>query len=444
MNRAKKSYAEFLADQNGGISLLLVFLFAALMGMIALSVDLVRYFNAQSALVQAAHVSSRLVSKNTLFVAETPLVKVIETAANYELSGIQNSSLLTAPASLENLSYHHDDENHSVTLTLVAEIQTTLMRLFSFTENLQVSAEIQSGLYTEPTELAIVLDRSLGAANSGKLALAMVALDGFLNQLASLPAEEGKIAVGYIPFGNQYANISPYKSWVLEGEWPMDYPPLVPGSITWSGPLEEQRWCVDIRTGPAGTSVISPAEQKFPLILDLQVETDPDTGEDLYSVATDAACSGNPVFPLQRNLPAIIQAVSEASGHGEGMPGRAMVWAERVLSSDWAAHWGIEPGLPAPNSAETHKLVLMMVNSSDISAEDQMLFADKCQALKEVGITVHILDYSESEDMQDRLQNCSSTAHGYKEIKKQEDLVKGLTEIARSLLRVKITGFSFK
>lgn len=444
MKRAKKSYAEFWADQKGGISLLLVFLFAAFMGMIALSVDLVRYFNAQSAILQAAHVSSRLVSKNALFVPEAPLIEVSETAASYELSGIENLSLLTAHASLENLSYHHDIENHSVTLTLGAEIQTTLMRLFSFSENLQVSAEIQSRLYTEPTELVIVLDRSLGAANSGKLALAMGALDGFLDQLASLPAEEGQIAVGYIPFGNQYANISPYKSWVQEGMWPTQYPPSVPGSVAWSGPLEEQRWCVGIRTGTAGGSVITPSEQKFPLILDLQVEADPDTGEDLYSLATDAGCSGNPILPLQRNLPAIKQAVSEADGHGEAMPGRAMVWAERVLSADWADHWGIEAGLPAPNSAQTHKLVLMMLNSSDIAAEDQTLFADKCQALKEGGVTVHILDYSESEDMQVTLQNCSSTARGFKEINKQEDLVKGLTEIARSLLRVKITGFSYK
>lgn len=444
MALAGRKFLAFLRNEEGGISLLLLFLFAALMGMIALSVDLVRYFGAQSAIVQAAHVSSRIISKNSLFVPEASLLEVSEKAAAFELSGIQNPSLLTAPAVLEDLSFHHDIENHAVTLTLNADVQTTLMRFFSFTENLQVAAEIRSDLYIDPTELVIVLDRSLDAANSGKLGLAKGALSDFLDQLARLPSRAGQIAVGYIPFGNQYANVSPYKSWVPEEEWPADYPPSVPGSIAWSGPLEEQRWCVDVRTGLAGTSPISPAEQQFPLVLDLQVETDPDTGEDLYSVSTDVSCSGNPVLPLQRNLPAIKQAVSEAEEHGEARPGRAMVWAERVLSSNWAAHWNMETGLPAANSAEIHKVVLMLLNSSTVSAEDRTLFTDKCQALKEGGVAVHILDYSESEELQGALQNCASTVLDYDKINKQEDLVKGFTEFARSLLQVKITDFSFK
>ena len=436
----------FFGDPKGGVSLLLVFLFAVLMGITALAVDLVRYFGAKSAILQATHVSSELISKNSLFVPENTLRRVSETAAGFELGGLQNGSLLTKTAVLKDLTFSYEEERKTLNVALTAEIPTTLMSFFSFSENLQVSAEIQSGLYTDPVELVIVLDRSLGAASSGKLGIAQAALTVFLDQLMRLPRKEGaeQIAVGLIPFGNAYTNVSPYKSWVEAGAWPTEYPPEVPGSVTWSGLLEEQRWCVDVREGSAGMSSLSPALQKFPLILDLQMEVDPETGEALYSVATDPACSDNPVLPLQRTIPAVKQAISETTGHGDAMPGRALVWAERVLSADWAADWNIEAGLPAANLAETSKMVLMISNSEAASIEDQALLADKCQALKAEGVTLHVLDYSESESLQAALRICANPAHAYREISDDGTLAKGLTEIARSLLKVRITAVSYK
>ena len=246
---------------------------------------------------------------------------------------------------------------------------------------------------------------------------------------------------GLIPFGNASIHAGPRRSWTADGDWPdEEVPPAVPGYKAWEGDLEEQRWCLGIRNGSSGEKDTPPSEALFPVILSVSSETDPE-GQERFFIDTPSSCAFIPILPLDRNVGDLSSYVDAWHAHGENAGGRAMLWAERMLPPAWKAAWNAGNNTPADYGGAVRKSIILLTGSGLSATPDETrIFSETCTRLRGKEVSFYMIDYETPADMTSLMKECAGENGFYFRVGGLGDLKRSFSEIAHSLMTVRITA----
>ncbi len=414
LTRSSKKSRLFFSDIRGSATPVLVFAITVTIGFAALLLDVSRVFALQSKLHTATEMAALTVAKNLHFIDDHELSRLGQEILSANLASgsvlIANDETAQDLALMTNVSV----SSGNVTVSAQATAKTYLLRIFNFLNDMTVSSAVSVRSVMPEAELVLVLDSSVMMESSGKLSDVKISAFDFINALEMHEKEKEGIQFAIVPFGGAYINVAPHKDWIEAEDWPVNVPPSVPGTKSWAGPLEQERWCVGVRDGLAGETDIPPDLSKFPLVLDISSSLNSTTGLPHYSVTTTSECRAVSIRHLAGSSADLLQDLVALSGVGGGGLERGMIWAERVLSPDWRSAWQAGGQHPVDyTDPEFDKIVLLVSGSGNGSFEGQNeLLSTVCSRLKTKGVKIYVVEYQSPADLADPLRLCA-TSDGY-------------------------------
>jgi len=425
----RQKLSSLMRDQSGSVALIFLFAFMLAFGSIALAIDVTRYISLHSKAQEAARVSVRVAAKNRNILNDENLEILARTFAenSVTLSG-------TAASGLSNFTLEKQNDGRGMTVNLSVQFPVTLMQIFNSFSELEISVSAKALAEIQNTEISFIVDRTDQMVTTGKLEALKDAASSFAGLINTLRKGDNTVRLGVMPMGNQYVNIKPYSEWVLPSEWPTDIPPAVPGEVDWTGSLEEQRWCVDVRPDEGAENDTPPSIEKFPLVFDISKEAGETPESDLYSISTSSDCTDTPFLPLNTDFDKIGLYFSSLNGHGRAAGGRALLWGERMLSPDWQTQWDVGADVPAAYGSGARKVLLFVGgNSFNSSSEEERIFSETCERLKSKGVVMYMVDFNAPTEVGEGLKTCASTTGHYYKAVDENSLNRTFKEIARSL-----------
>ncbi|MBL4908324.1 MAG: hypothetical protein JKX94_12790, partial [Sneathiella sp.] len=413
-----------------------LFSFSLVFGSMALAFDVVRYFAVQSRIENTAGAIALFTAKNRRVISDNNVDGLAQQIASLEIEGSSIPSFQSANLHLDRFTVMRSEDGADIQVTLGANLPVTLMQAFNFFEDIEITETATAHSSIENSEIVLVVDRSEAAGLSGKMTSILDAANIFSALLVDL--KEGSVKLAIVPYGNIHTNVSPYSNWVPQTDWPTQIPPNVPGLINWTGPLTNQRWCVGVRSVEIAPHV-TPSDEKFPLILNIDKEAGPTPAEDLYSIATTEECSAIAVRPLQ-DVPADLSPYFlSLSATGETANGTAMLWAERLLSPTWREDWKLGNGAPADYGSGIKKNIVMITASANQEGTGQdQIFEDSCARMKVNGIRTFIVNFETSSSERANLMECASTTRHYYSAADPIELIQAMKNIVKSLMTVRL------
>ena len=431
---------KFCAEEGGTALLVFALALFIVIGGMAFAIDMARFLAAKSRLGIATEMAVVTATQNFRFLSAEELDQL---ATEIVRANFRGTDLLTysddtiAPPSVNLATIAETGE---ITLTASVEIPTSLLRALNFFDDVAVSTSISAVQEMPEAEVVLVLDSSESLGSSGRLGDVTSAATAFAGSLEAEVAQAQGIKWALVPVGNAIVNVAPHNNWLEEGAWPENLPPEGPGTTEWSGDLAEDRWCVAPRAGTAGEGDTLPGTAAFPLILTLDSEIDPDTGQPHYRNITTADCRPERIRGLADSL-SLTAALGTLEGHGSTAYGRGMLWAERVLSPQWQGVWSDESGLPVAyedNSVE--KIAVLVIGTSAADAGEDTLLANSCARMKQNGITLYVIDYLAPEPTPSLLRHCATSGGHYFRVTEAASLRRAFFTIAKFMTVVRFSG----
>jgi hypothetical protein len=423
----------FLKNESGSVGLWVVFAMSALMLLFAIVVDISRYLAVKSRATAAAQSVAVLAVSNYGFVGTLDFQQFIEDQVSTKLNNgvlpmLQGSSLSVSPVTISYL-----EQGRYADISFNVSVPTTVLNVVELEQIMVVSVQQRAERLMSKTEVVMVLDNSVQVGASGKNADIRQAASHFVDALSGL-ATAAKFSVAIIPNATQKINVGPFEDWVDVADWPTQFPPIVPGIKLWTGPLSAQRWCVLPRSLSSMNDLTLPNDQLFPLSVAVSKQQGAGGGDEFF-IDTDVNCPTNQIRPFGQLIGSVDPYLNSLTTAGDFYPGRAMVWARRLLAPSWRSVW--EPStIPSGNVNSTRKIVVLIGGSSPIAdAADRLSFDQTCQELKAEGARIFIMDYGGGNSS---LENCSNRPANYRIVSSYADLNVGLLEIARSLMNAVI------
>ncbi|MCR9213925.1 MAG: pilus assembly protein TadG-related protein [Proteobacteria bacterium] len=429
----------FSRDIKGSAAPIFLLVFTVILGTSAFLLDVSRVLAVQSKLNSASELAVVAMAKNLHFLNDQQLndfgLGIL--SANLKSGNSFSGSYRT----VQDLTIKVETNENSGEVTIEAQTKVTtyFLKIFHFFDDVTVSATLSVRQVMPEAEIVLALDSSAEMEISGRLE----DVKSWTSELVQAFVKHSKIIDGIqfslVPFGGSYVNVAPHKDWVDEGTWPDDVPPNVPGTKSWAGELEQERWCVGRRSGIAGETDLTPEQSKFPLVIGISSVVDVNTGLPHYSVTTAEDCPLQPILPLTDSSVVVSRGISKIIGTGEVMVGQGMVWAERVLSPNWLSSWQQGGRHPvAYNDPEVEKIVLLFVGSQSGSSEDQtQLMSAVCTRLKSEGVKIYVIDYQSSSNLTSPLTLCATSSGYYFNVTSSTELREVIWQIARFLTIVK-------
>ncbi|MEH6474125.1 MAG: Tad domain-containing protein [Sneathiella sp.] len=427
-------------DERGSVLVWLAFTFLLLFGSLALAVDLARVFVFQTRLDLAAEASSLIAAQNLYLLSEDNLFALAYEVARNKVEDNPFPSFTTAGVLLDDFSISKTDDDLGVEVSLKGKLPTTLLRSLNFFEDIEVQATAIAEMTFSKTELVMVMDSSLAVEASGKLSEIKAAATYVVGQFDRLVSAGKKIKLAIVPNANVFMNVAPNKGWVQSSDWPDEIiPPTVPGITMWSGPLENQRWCVGRRLGTAAMLPVTPIIEPFPLILAIDKEMGAD-GVNVFSVTTDANCGNSTIKSLSASLPGFSGYMADIDAAGVFARGRSFVWAERLLSPDWQGVWNADVDTPVDYGTDMRKVVLLLTGSGDTgNSQDELDFSESCERLKQLGMNVAILNYGGGVSTNAGYESCISAGGFYGTFDDSASFKSSVADFVKSLTSSRLT-----
>jgi len=427
-------------SEDGAASVIFGLALVIIIGSMALMVDVTRVFVAKSHLANFSESAALAVARNLNFLTEEELEDL---ATTMTASTVPNSSIFMFNSQSVTTTTVLSTELSSglVSVTIEATVPTTLLQVFDFADEMTIAETVTAFQYAPEAEIVFVLESSSEMEQSGKLVIASTAVNEFISVFDNHRVSDTGIVFGFIPFGSELVNVAPHTDWLEEGLWPTDVPPNVSGTSDWVGELAEDRWCVLTRSGDAGTLDVTPAHTRFPLVLEiLKTEIEGDVAH--YSNITSTDCRSEPIISLTENTEIILQLTSSLAGNGEAYSGRAMIWAERMLSPDWQPYWQTTEGPPTEYDDEDIQKVVILVTGSANTAPDteNSLFSEACDRMKSNDVTVYVVDFLAPDSIAEILTNCATSKGHYFRAENEASVSEALYAIAKFLTVVKFSG----
>lgn len=431
---------KFHAEEKGTALLVFALALFIVIGGVAFAIDVSRFFAAKSRLGIASEMAVVTAAQNFRFLSASELDQLTTEVVRTNFHG---ANLLTysgdtvAPPSVNLATNAATGE---VTLGTSVEIPTTLLRALNFFDDVTVSTEITAVQEMPEAEVVLVIDASEIMDSAGRLGDVTTAASAFVASLEAEVAQAQGISWALVPVGNAIVNVAPYNGWVEEGAWPENLPPEGPGTTEWSGELAEDRWCVAQRTGAAGETDTPSGTTAFPLILTLDSEIDPETGQPHYRNITTADCRPERIRGLADSL-SMTAALGTLGGHGGTAYGRGMVWAERVLSPLWQGAWSADSSFPvAYEDSGVEKIAILVVGSSAGDAGEDNLLSNSCARMKQNNITLYVIDYLAPEATSTLLRLCATSSGHYFRVTEVTSLRGAFFAIAKFSTVVRFSG----
>ncbi len=428
-------------DQRGTASLLLLFVFTLVFGSMALALDLSRYFSAQSRIQEVTESTVMLGAGYRDLIKNNELEPLVRDLVRQSLEETSFLSSADTTLRLETFSLSHETGSESVSASLTVSVPTTLMAGFGIADPVSVSFSGTAKADIGNREVVILVDRTAGTGEAGKLPSMKKSVRDFLDQLSVLTATDRSLYVGIIPFGNEFVHVGPRRDWTGESDWPdNEIPPVVTGYRDWTGSLEGQRWCLGIRSGPSGENDAPPTRNPFPIVLTVDHETDPD-GQERFFINTPASCRSTTIHSLNNRIVDLKVSVDTWTAHGENAGGRAMLWAERMLSPEWKTAWGGNGPVPSLYAEHVEKAVILLTGSEHSATSDEnRIFSETCARLKEKGVSFYMIDYEAPAGMTTLMKDCAGKSGAYFRATGPDILKRSFSEIAHSLMTVRLTS----
>lgn len=429
-------------DTEGAAALIFTLAVLIVLGVAAFSVDAARFFAVKSRLSIATEMAAVAAAKNLNFLSESELNTLASETVAATFRQMKLLSFSGAVAASPTVSLAINTTTGNVTVTVDALVPTTMLSFVGFLDDVSLRETVTTRQVMPDAELVMILDSSAEMGTLGKLADLTATAQNFMTLFGSFAFENSGLQFGLVPVGNTLANVAPHSDWVVDGAWPINIPPNVPGTTAWGGDLAEQRWCVDVRTGAAGVTDLTPGTEKFPLILEVSSELDPVTGIPHFSVTTTADCRPDRIMPISNSSAGISAALATLSGHGTTSLGRGMAWGERILSPLWQSLWEIGSTSPvAYNDPITGKIIVLTVGTGNADpGVENILLGDVCSRLKSNGVTIYVVDYLAPTATSTLLSACATTVGHYFRVETASELSDAFFTIAKFITVVRLNG----
>jgi Flp pilus assembly protein TadG len=436
----KNYFRKLRKDDSGAITVIFVLTMMIVIGCLSLAVDVARVYNIEKKVSQINETIASAISLNLNFLGITDLEKLATDLAD-NIAGETSAFAFILGSSSVGTSVLTDPGRGLVTVTTTMTVPTTLLKFFSFSRNLNVSETVSAYQFSPEAEIMVVVESSEEMAQSGKLGNAIAGLREFIPVFDNHIQESNGVLFGFLPFGGELINVAPHIEWLGAGEWPTDIPPHVVGTTDWNGELADDRWCVMPREGLAGVNNITPNKEKFAVALEIQKTAD-DINLPHYSNVTTADCRKERIVPLSVDRKELLNELVAMEGSGDTYSGRALVWAERVLSEDWQPFWGNAAESPAVDAIpEISKIVILLIGSENtVPDTEDPLFETVCSRMKSDGVIFYVIDYLAPETITARLKNCATSKGHYFRVETGLSLSEALYSIAKFLTVVRFAG----
>lgn len=405
-------------DKRGSATPVLLFGLMAALGIAALVTEVSRLFVLHGKLRSTTEMVAMTVAKNLYFLQEGELASLGQTVLTANLSGERSSFARSEFLTELSLNMMVDPSSGRIDIETRATAPTFFLNAFGLLEDKILSASVSVRTTMPEMQLVLVLDSSHQTEILGKLDEIKTTAVNFIEMVELYQMERGPVKFALVPYGGPYVNVAPHKEWVEAADWPVRVPPFAPGTKSWEGPLEEERWCVAPRPGAAGETDIPPDQVKFPLVLDILIDFDTGTILPHYFVATTTECRSVRVQPLAGGAAHISPDIFALQGVGDFQPGRGMIWAERVLSEAWQSSWQTSDAPPpqsqqADGALRDEKVVVLVAGSDTGDHEYQAgLLTGACDRLKANDVKIFVVEFQPYSVMTDPLRRCA-TSPGY-------------------------------
>ncbi len=426
-------------EQGSAFLVFALGLFLTLGGM-AFAFDLTRFFSAKTRLSFAVEMAAVAAAQNLPFMEEDELLVLARDVAAANFGSAAFFSYATDAPPAISLGLLPNETGAEITVTGEALVPTTLLRALQFFDDVTVSSMVTARAEQPEIELALVIEASEALAADGRLQEVALAAADFVNALGTAYSSGDGARFAVVPVGNEFVNIAPHDDWVMDGVWPINIPPQIPGTTEWEGELAEDRWCVSPRAGSAGEDDTPPDLASFPLVLSLTSTPDPGTGLPHFENITTASCRADRILPLSDPV-ATVAALSGLSGNGVAAHGRAMIWAERSLSPGWREAWNVSPSHPVEyDDAAVSKAVLLIAGSNLADAAEEARFLTTCTRLREQGVVIYVIDYLAPAASSSALQQCGGAAAHYFRTETDLAMREAFFSLAKFLTIVRFPG----
>lgn len=427
----------FARDDAGAAFLIFALGIFLTLGAIALAFDLSRFFLAKTRLSFAIEIAAVAAAKSLPFADDAALATFAREMTRVNFASTDWLGFESDAAPVVTLATNRGEG--TVTVAGQAAIPTLLLGALQFPE-VTIGASVSARAEQPALELALVIEASAALAANGRLEKITEAAAGLIGALDAAFTAGGGAQYALVPFGNALVNVAPRSDWVAAGLWPENLPPEIPGTTGWSGDLAADRWCVGIRPGAAGEAATSPDLAPFPLVLTLTSEINPETGLAHFENITTSECRVEPLLPLGSAGP-VASALASLTGTGDAAPGRAMLWAERLLSPDWRGFWKAGSSSPADyDDATRSKAVLLIAGSDVVDTAEIARLIDVCARLRGNNVALYIVDYLAPESVSSALQLCAGPPMHYFRAEDEAALQDALVSLAGFLIKVRFPG----
>ncbi|GLQ06673.1 hypothetical protein GCM10007924_18940 [Sneathiella chinensis] len=407
-----------------------------IVGSLALAVDMTRLFRVEAQIQRIAENAARLTAQNLYLMEDQALIPMVEGFIRQSLVDGSGVSAEGAGTNIVFIEVVQDRQAGQVSVAFEVAVPTVLISLFGAGEGNVLHAESRWQISLPPSEIILVLDRTEQAALQSALEGMKVGAAHFSRILDALPKQPETVRMGVVPLGGDRVNVAPRKAWTRPEEWPVLVPPAVPGIKGWSGPLEEERWCVLPRYGEGRNMPIPPSVERFPVYLEITVTPDPETGLDRYEVTTPEDCDLLRLLPPE-GQPGLVQAYLEGvTGHGVAATGTALTWAERMLAPEWSGVWQAGTSFPAAYGAAQKAVILVSGSANADAALQDPLMGAVCDRLKSEGVAIHVVDYQSPPETRAGLQQCASEPARYFRVENSGQLIRAFLDVIRFLTEI--------
>ncbi|MCF8468786.1 MAG: hypothetical protein K9G33_15405 [Sneathiella sp.] len=436
-----RSLQRFRSAEEGAAVLIFALGLFIVIGGMAFAIDVSRIYAVKSRLSVATEAAAVAAATNLHFLDGDALGQLATQTLNANFGQMNLLAFKGDTVAQPVVTVTPDVSNGEVTVSAEGQVTTTLLRMLNFFDDVTVTEAVTARQQMPETELALVLDASAASKASGRLEPIKAAAQTFIAALELEVRQASGVKWALVPFGNSLVNVAPHQDWVEAASWPVNLPPDVPGTTSWTGDLAEDRWCVGARSGAAGSSDAPPASDLFPLVLEISSENDPVTGLPHFTNVTTPDCRNERIQPLTSSTVEISTEVAALTGVGDTASGRAMLWAERVLSPLWQGVWDGDAGSPvAYNDPTLGKTAVLVVASDNAEAGEDTILGDTCARMTSNGITLYAIDYLTSSATADIVKACASSAGHYFRVTSDTELIDAFFSIAKFLTVVQFPG----
>ena len=431
---------QFHKAEEGAALLIFALTIFIVIGGVAFAIDASRFFAAKSRLSIASEMAVTAAAQNFRFLSAAELSRLATEIVQANFHGAHLLTYSDETVASPSVNLLTDPETGEITISTSVAIPTTLLRALNFLDPVTVASEITAVQLKPEAEMTLVIEASDTFDTVGRLAEVTAAAQGFISALEAEVTQTDGVKWALVPFGNEMVNVAPHKDWVEAGAWPVNIPPLVPGTTEWVGDLAEDRWCVAPRSGPAGEDATPPTVASFPLVLTLDSVIDAGTGLPHFTNITTADCRPERILGLGDPL-TVSSALALLGGNGGATYGRGMLWAERTLSPLWQGVWNGEAALPAAYEDETvEKIALLVVGSSAGDPAEDTRLSTTCARMKQNDVTLYVIDYLAPAATSTLLEICASTAGHYFRVMDEVSLRTAFFAIAKFMTVVRFSG----